>query len=151
MSSINMKIAQCNKVLLSCSTTQFHPREPLLTLSHRCDYLEEWTTVDLRDCPSFNTQTLTFQEIPQAQATGTTGHPSLQLYSGSWASSMAMADAASGVCCCHIGILPSLSLGFWMLNWKKHTKNRSCLQHSYVKCSSRAVQQHLHVKIPQDS
>ena len=24
---------------------------------------------------------------------------------------------------------PSLSLGFWMLNWEKHTETRSCLQH----------------------
>lgn len=30
---------------------------------------------------------------------------------------------------------PSLSLGFWMLNWEKHTETRSCLQHYYIKCS----------------
>lgn len=33
---------------------------------------------------------------------------------------------------------PSLSLGFWMLNWEKYTKN-SCLQHNFVKCSSLEV------------
>lgn len=57
--------------------------------------------------------------------------PYSAIMSGSWASSTAMTNLVSY---CQFRPSPSLSVG--TLNWGKHTENRSCLQHNYVKCSS---------------